>query len=196
MKKQDDDTGKTRIYLVTNCYNDPNKLYIGKTITKTGRKIRHKKTFGNDIIYTYIDEINSLNKQDWKSLEGFWIQYFISLGFKILNKNINGGGGPSLYNDEQKNKMKKPKNHGHKLSKALKGRKCIWVKKGKKGRTRTPILQFDKHKNIIKQWPSQKQAANQLGLDLGTLTACLKGRQKTCGGFIWEYNLDDNLKYI
>jgi hypothetical protein len=67
------------------------------------------------------------------------------------------------------------------------GRKNYWVIKGKKGRSRTPIMQFDLKNNLIKKWPSQKQAANELYLDLGTLTACLKGRQKTCGGFKWKY---------
>lgn len=195
MKKQNNDTEKTKIYLVENCYGDSNKIYIGKT-TKS-RKTKHKIKFGKQIEYTYIDEVLSLNKKDWKPLEGFWIQYFKFLGFEVLNKNIYGGGGPSFYNEEQKNKMKKPKNHGYKLSKALKGRKCFWIKKGKKGRTKSPILQFDKHGNFIKQWLSQKQASSELCLDTRTLTACLKGRQKTCGGYKWVYLYpQNNLKFL
>ena len=34
----------TRIYLVTNCYDDPFKVYIGKT--KNNRKRDHKLRFG------------------------------------------------------------------------------------------------------------------------------------------------------
>jgi len=101
----------TKIYLITNCYGDPNKVYIGKTKTKRGRKIPHQKTFGKQIIYTYIDEIGSLDHKVWKPLEAFWISYFKFLGFIVLNEN-EGGQGPSFYSKESKNK----------ISKALKGK--------------------------------------------------------------------------
>lgn len=95
----------TKIYLVTNCYGDPNKVYIGKT--KNCRKNDHIKIFGKDIIYTFVDEISSLYSKDWKPLECFWIEYFKFLGFEVQNKNEGGGG--SLFNDEKSilNKLKK-----------------------------------------------------------------------------------------
>lgn len=34
---------------------------------------------------------------------------------------------------------------------------------------------------------STKKAAQELGLHASNLTSCLRGRQKTCGGFHWEY---------
>lgn len=177
----------TKIYLVENCYGDPNRVYIGKTNNIVGRKTRHKETFGKQINYTYIDEISSLDCKDWKPLEGFWIQYFKFLGFEVLNKNKNGGGGPSNYNEEQKEKMRKPKNHGDKVSKALKGRKCTWIKKGIKSRPFVPILQYDLENNFIKEYKSGIEAALANNIDTGTLCACLKGRQKTCRGFRWRY---------
>lgn len=82
----------TRIYLVTNCYGDPNKVYIGKEKDGSYRKYTHKQTFGKNIIFTYIDEINSLKHKDWKPLECFWISYFKFLGFEVQNKNSGGGG--------------------------------------------------------------------------------------------------------
>jgi len=96
----------TQIYLVENCYGDPNKVYIGKTINC--RKSRHKKTYGEFIEYTYIDNIKSSKKEDWKPLEIFWINYFKFLGFIVLNEN-EGGGGPQFYSEEIKQKMRKPK---------------------------------------------------------------------------------------
>jgi hypothetical protein len=89
----------TKIYLVTNCYNDPNKVYIGKTINC--RKSRHKKTYGKDITYDYIDEVESLERKDWKPLETFWIRYFRYLGFDVLNEN-EGGGGVGFHSDYTK----------------------------------------------------------------------------------------------
>jgi hypothetical protein len=178
MKKQDNDIGKTKIYLVTNCYNDLNKVYIGKTINS--RKNPHQRTYGKDIIYTEIDEIYSTHKQDWEPLETYWIQQFIAWGFDVVNKRKIGGSG-----SEGGHKM--PTGFGDKVKERTLGRKNYWVIKGKKGRSKTPIIQFDLKDNLIKKWSSQKQAANELYLDSGTLTACLKERQKTCGCFKWKY---------
>lgn len=128
---------KTKIYLVTNCYGDPNKVYIGKEkFPKKGniREYYHKKQFGENIISTYIDEINSIEKKDWKFLECFWIEQFRQWGFELQNKNI-GGGGPSFLKQESKNKIskankgnkfalgnKQTKKTREKISKALKGK--------------------------------------------------------------------------
>jgi hypothetical protein len=92
----------TFIYLVTNCYGDSNKVYIGKT--KTTRIHQHKKTYGNLINYIIIDEINSTSSKDWKPLECYWIEQFRQWGFDIQNKN-SGGGGPSIYSSETRFQM-------------------------------------------------------------------------------------------
>jgi hypothetical protein len=97
-------SNKIYIYLVENCYGDPNKVYIGKTIKN--RKPHHKHTYGENIIYTIIDEVDSLNKTYWKSLETFWIGYLRFLGFNVLNKN-NGGGGPIFLSEETRHKISK-----------------------------------------------------------------------------------------
>jgi hypothetical protein len=187
MKKQDNVIEKTKIYLVENCYGDPNKVYIGKTINS--RKNSHQQTYGKNIIYNELDEIFSSNKKDWEPLETYWIEQFRQWGFEVVNKRKKGGSG-----SEGGHKM--PVGFGDKVKQRILGRKNYWVIKGKKGRTKTPIMQFDLKNNLIKNWSSQKQAAYELHLDLGTLTACLKGRQKTCGGFKWAYNPENNLKYI
>lgn len=95
---------KTKIYLVENCYGDPNKIYIGKT--KTSRILSHKKTFGDNIKYTYIDEIYSLNRDNWEPLETFWIEQFRQWGFEVMNKRKKGGSGPEFHTEETKQKMK------------------------------------------------------------------------------------------
>ena len=81
---------KTKIYLVENCYGDPNKVYIGKTKNKRN----HKNKFGIKIKYTVIDEICSLDKENWKWLESYWIEQFRQWGFEVLNKRKKGGSGP------------------------------------------------------------------------------------------------------
>jgi len=120
----------TKIYLVTNCFGDPNKVYIGQT--RNCRYWKHKQTFGSSINYDYIDEVNSLNSKEWKPLESYWIEQFTQWGFNVQNKN-RGGNGPTIYSEEAKlkisnsnkgkkrseetkQKMRKPKSESHKIN--------------------------------------------------------------------------------
>ncbi len=95
----------TKIYLVTNCYCDPNKVYIGKTINS--RENDHKKTYGQQIVYTYIDNIDSLNRKDWEPIESYWIEQFRQWGFEVVNQRKKGGGGPEFQTEESKRKIQK-----------------------------------------------------------------------------------------
>jgi hypothetical protein len=103
----------TKIYLVENCFGDSNKVYIGKT--KNSRELPHKVTYGEQIIYNYIDEINSLDYKDWEPLESYWIEQFRQWGFEVMNYNKKGGNGVDFHTQETKDKMsklKKGKKHG------------------------------------------------------------------------------------
>ena len=118
----------TKIYIVEKCHNDNNKVYIGKTINS--REKSHKIKFGSQIIYTYIDYVNSLNREDWKPIESYWIEQFRQWGFEIMNQN-KGGGGPEFVSDSVKlkissklhgkSKLPRTKEHCDNLSLSLKG---------------------------------------------------------------------------
>jgi hypothetical protein len=115
-----------KIYLITNCFNDPNKVYIGKT--KNCRKNDHKITYGNQIEYTIIDEINSLNRKYWEPLESYWIEQFRQWGFELMNIRKKGGSGCDFHTDETRNKMKgilKPTSGGKGIPKPTSGGKGI-----------------------------------------------------------------------
>jgi hypothetical protein len=166
----------TKIYLVTNCYNDPNKVYIGKT--KNNRNSNHKKTFGKNIIYTEVDEINSLNKKDWEPLESYWIEQFRQWGFDVLNKN-KGGGGPS--------------------SLSLYSKKQISINK------KENILQYDMQGNFIKEWKGIVETDSIFSSTnkSSSIWACVNNLQRTAYGYIWfkkdEFNLNklyQTLKWI
>jgi hypothetical protein len=137
----------TFIYLVENCYGDPNKVYIGKT--KNSRKTNHKKTYGSDIIYTIIDKINSLTKQDWEPLETYWIEQFRQWNYEVVNIRKKGGGGVEFCSEDTKKK----------ISNALKGRKNTWhnikawiYTEEQKQKMRKPRRPFTKSKKLnIKQ---------------------------------------------
>ena len=102
----------TKIYLVENCYNNPNWVYIGKT--KNCRKNDHKQKYGKQINYTIIDYINSDDKKDWTPIESYWIEQFKVWGFNVLNQNT-GGGGPAYRTQEFINNQIK-RQTGHKQS--------------------------------------------------------------------------------
>jgi hypothetical protein len=113
----------TYIYLVENCYGDCNKVYIGKTTTS--RKNAHSLTYGDQIDYTIIDQVNSKKYKDWEPLETYWIEQFRQWGFEVVNKRKKGGSGPEFLSEIVKQKisigntgLKKPG-----VSKNLKGRK-------------------------------------------------------------------------
>jgi len=206
---------RTKIYLITNCYNDPNKVYIGKT--KNNRQKDHKIKFGQQIEYSEIDEINSLDKKYWEPLETYWINQFRAWGFDVLNKN-EGGGGPITHSEKTKEKISNKlkgisknylslnKERGKKISKSLmgksksnKGKPLSEEHKQKIKQTRgflknrkntwqiTPVLQYDLQGNFIKEWESQTEATKFLGKTGDGIGACCRGRQKNAYGYVWKY---------
>ena len=88
----------TYIYLVENCFNDPNKVYIGKT--KNTRKSNHRRTFGKNITYTIIDQVNSIQYKDWEPIETYWMNQFRAWGFELMNIRKKGGSGPEYYTED------------------------------------------------------------------------------------------------
>ncbi len=117
----------TKIYLVENIEPGTNKVYIGKTKNNT-RYYGHQSKYGLQIKYTIIDEINSLNHNDWEPLETKWIQHYIDLGYDVINKRKKGGSGPISHTNETKQKISKGKighecyssiERSNKISKAL-----------------------------------------------------------------------------
>ena len=50
-----------------------------------------------------------------------------------------------------------------------------------------PILQLTKDGTFVKEWPSLREAERQLGIAYSSIGACLKGRLKHAGGFVWRY---------
>ena len=52
---------------------------------------------------------------------------------------------------------------------------------------RTPISQYTKDGNFIKEFMSQREAAKELNLNYRNINKVLKGRGKTAGGFVFRY---------
>lgn len=54
------------------------------------------------------------------------------------------------------------------------------------------ILQYDKNSNLIKEWSGISIASKKTGISTGAIQECLSKRNRTGGGFIWEYKLNKN----
>ena len=74
--------------------------------------------------------------------------------------------------------------HGEKAGKK---RYKIWKTKLAESHKK-PIIQYNKNGVFIKNWSSIKKAEKETKITGSNICACLKGKRKTAGGFIWKYN--------
>lgn len=173
----------TKIYLVTNCYNNSNKVYIGKTISS--REAAHRRTYGPNITYNYIDEIQSINRKDWEKLETYWIEQFRQWGFKIVNKRKKGGGGLEFHPLKGHSRPDHSLKMKGKIS-SLRGKTRIY--KGRKSPyTGKPIIQYDMQDNIVKEWNNAAEASKYLNINESFITKTCRGLYKSTKGFKWKY---------
>lgn len=86
-------------------------FYVGKSNRPKRRIHLHKKKYGKNIQLEVIDEVSI---QEWKFWEKYYISLYKSWGFILLNKN-DGGGGPTSWNQDLKDKISKTlKERNHK----------------------------------------------------------------------------------
>lgn len=58
------------------------------------------------------------------------------------------------------------------------------------------VIQYDMVGNALKIWESIKEAAENLGLNYQSISACCRGKRKSSGGYMWSYaNLENIRKY-
>lgn len=50
-----------------------------------------------------------------------------------------------------------------------------------------PVMQLDKAGNVLAVFASGAEAGRRTNCNIGHITQCILGRQKTCGGYIWRY---------
>lgn len=212
MKKQDNVTTKIKIYYIHRGDNVP--FYIGKTSTSFNKRIySHKKNFGENIV---MEELDIISKDEWKFWESYWIEQFKSWGFNLKNKN-KGGGGIVKHSLKSREKMEKTwaqktskelviineKRRKGNLGKAKPGagRKPFTAQqkidlgnrsyyKGESylNKCRKPVFMLDKLTGeVIREFGSVNEAAYFIGVKQPSISCCLTGRVKTCGGYRWRY---------
>ena len=200
----------TYIYILENIDNDPNKVYIGKSINPNRRRNAHYCRFTKIIKFKIIDTIKSQDRKIWKPIETYWIQYYRDKGFNVINQN-EGGGGFDKVNNITREKMSKSKQGynitwGNKISESKKGiKRGSFNKEHIKNLTQsriknqgTPVKQIDSEGNTINEFDSISLAAQWLSEILisppklinikNGIKDCINNRQKTAYGHFWKVN--------
>ena len=181
-------------------------FYIGKSRNVRSRFNRHRIKYGIDI---ELLELDIVEDTDWLFWEKHYISLFKSWGFKLTNQN-NGGGGSTIFTDEDKLKItlakmgkssgNKSRNKGRivtkeenkKRSLKLTGtkrteetkQKMALIRKQLKLKAKS-VVQLDKNLNIINEFHSITDAVNET--EVKGIGNALTGLAKTAGGYIWKY---------
>ena len=193
-----------KIYFLHN--GDGIPFYIGETSQSLKSRLNnHKYKFGIKTCIELIEEV-----ENWRFWETYWIQQFKAWGYKLINKNVGGGGcekGTSKHTIESRNKIGFSKK-GKSLSFETKLKQSISNKgisrnkgnsfaKGHKlspesvknivEKRKKPIYQLNKQNIIIKEWSSIKEASVELKIQSSDINNCCLGYNKTAGGYKFEY---------
>ena len=110
-------------------------------------------------------EFQTSNKEQALELESELMKWYDSIenGY-----NTSPFGSSHIFNEELKNKISESMT-------------------GKHNKPQKSVLQFSKSGELIAEYPSGKEAQKQTGLPTSNICSCCKGRQKSCGGYIWRY---------
>lgn len=144
--------------------------------------------------------------------EIYWIAYFKNLGYKLTNQVAGGLGTRDYKHTDETKKIigeasKKSRTGTNSSDEARKNISLSLIgnsrhlnkthsqetkdaisekKKGSVPVNKKRIGQFI-NTELIKEWDSSHDAADELGLSQGNISQVATGLRKTCGGFIWKY---------
>lgn len=142
------------------------KRYIGIT-----KDIEHR-WIGNGSSYCNHGRIKeAIKKYDWKN----------EVKHVIIAENLSKYEAEQMEIDLISKYKTTEKNYGYNVHKGGNGSK--------------KIVQYDKTMKLIKVWDSANEASRELNIKTSGIFNCIKGRQRTAGGFIWKnYDGDDKVK--
>lgn len=85
----------------------------------------------------------------------------------------------------------KPQSEKDSISNSMKGKDVsIQCRKACIKARSIPIIQLSLNNEFIKEWDSSTIASLNLGLNHKNINSNLRGKSKSCGGFIWKYKID------
>ena len=190
---------RLEVYKVTNKENG--KIYIGITSQGvTTRWFKHCsdglygnsnfpihnaiRKYGKDNFQVEVIEVieNDKGYNFLKEREKYWIKEFDSYNREVGYNLTLGGDGTfgRFHSDETKEKMRQ-KALGRIVSEETKLRMSLNSGSIKK------VSMFTLDDELIKTFRSATDAAKEIKCDRSNVTACVKGKQKTCKGFKFRY---------
>jgi group I intron endonuclease len=187
--------------------------YIGVSVNPSKRLYAHLYESKNT--HTHLAKSRWVNKHDDISLKIIYYgneQECYDIEVKLIDKykkkynlvnSSSGGDRPPKISELNKQlydatiKKISESSKGRKASKETRSKMSeshknidkshlIKLSKGKNNPRAYKVDQFDLDGNFIKTWDYAKQASLSLGLSKGSVTTCIKGYQKTSGGYIWK----------
>ena len=188
--------------------------YIGKTVDIDRRRKEHnqihrnKKSKKNSWIIHLIkngmqpvmEVLEECKELEWIDREKYWIMYYKKLGFNLKNMTLGGESNNGyVFTPEDRLKQSESQKLRHKTTPFSMETREKLSKKAKQTlngldnlklgskKSQIPIIQKTKDGEIIKEWESLQQAADELSIERSNISHCLRGRIKTSGGFKWEY---------
>lgn len=97
-------------------------------------------------------------------------------------KENNNWGTHNKRMSESKKGISLSQENKDNISKALKG---VFINRKDQSK---PVIQYTKDGQFIAEYPSQKEASRQTGIDNGHISDCCIGKYKTAGGYKWMYS--------
>ena len=126
-------------------------------------------------------------REIWKSIPGWEGLYVVSNLARVKHLPYTKGKGKHIYSETI---LKPYKNNSGYYMVALftNNRKAMmnW-RKGASNANAKPIIQLSKESKFIKRFGCIMDAERETGILNSSIVSCLKGHQKTAGGYKWEY---------
>ncbi len=193
--------------------NEP-KIRLYGHLSESKKSSTHKSNWVKSLLSKGLKPIigilDEVNNDDWEFWEDYWIEQFKTWGIELTNC-IDGGKGVSsefmkknnpMFNQKAVEKMRNSmmgnqhakgfKHSEETRKKVSKNNVKFWL--GKKRpeigdkvseKLSKPILQISKDGKLINKFKSTREAVKETGIDRTGIYNCLKGKQKTSGGFTW-----------
>lgn len=127
-------------------------------------RLGNKNNLGNKMSQEQKDKIS-------KSLKIYYLTHDNGMKGKHHSEETKCKLSQRIISNETREKMKK--NHAN--------------VSGANNPSAKSVQQLDKNGNLIKEFPYATLAAKELNLDLSSIIKCCRGKNKTCGGYIWRY---------
>ena len=174
-------------------YNTTNDKF-GYNINFGGGNKRLSESTKNKLSKLAKVRMNSYTKEKLKE---------IGRKISIANSGENNGFFGKKHTDKTRKKMSenhanfKGENHPMYNRNHSEKTKKIWSekRKGKNLYANNPnakaVNQYDKNMNFIKTFYTIKEASESVGVQPQTIHACLRGKLKTAGGYVWKYTSED-----